>query len=43
MSLDAPVDIALIGTGNRSQRVYRPLLESLRPWVRLVGNESINF
>jgi predicted dehydrogenase len=37
MSLNTPVDIALIGTGNRSQNIYRPLLEALKPWVRLVA------
>jgi predicted dehydrogenase len=37
MSLNPPIDIALIGTGNRSQRVYRPLFEALKPWVRLVA------
>jgi predicted dehydrogenase len=37
MSLDRPVDVALIGTGNRSQRIYRPLFDSLGPWVRLVA------
>ena len=37
MSLDAPINLALIGTGNRSQTVYAPLFELLRPWVRLVA------
>jgi predicted dehydrogenase len=37
MSLSSPLDIALIGTGNRSQQIYRPLFASLRPWVRLVA------
>lgn len=37
MSLDRLIDIALIGTGNRSQEIYRPLFASLRPWVRLVA------
>jgi predicted dehydrogenase len=37
MSLQEPVDIALIGTGHRSQTVYQPLFESLKPWVRLVA------
>ena len=37
MTLDRPVDVALIGTGNRSQTIYQPLFESLTPWVRLVA------
>jgi predicted dehydrogenase len=37
MSLDRPLEVALIGTGNRAQTTYRPLLTSLRPWVRLVA------
>ncbi len=37
MSLNHPVELALIGTGNRSQTVYEPLFELLRPWVRLVA------
>jgi predicted dehydrogenase len=36
-SLDNPVEIALIGTGNRSQTVYRPLFAYLHPWLRLVA------
>jgi predicted dehydrogenase len=37
MNLQYPVDIALIGTGHRSQTIYQPLFESLKPWVRLVA------
>ena len=37
MSLQQPLEIALIGTGNRSQKVYQPLFETLKPWVRLVA------
>jgi predicted dehydrogenase len=37
MSLKQPLEIALIGTGNRSQTTYRPLFESLQPWARLVA------
>ncbi len=37
MSLNPPVDIALIGTGNRAQTQYAPLFEALKPWVRLVA------
>jgi predicted dehydrogenase len=37
MSLNPPLELALIGTGNRAQTVYAPLFEELRPWVRLVA------
>jgi predicted dehydrogenase len=37
MSLNPPVDVALIGTGHRSQRIYHPLFPSLRPWIQLVA------
>ena len=37
MSLHDPVRIALIGTGNRSQTVYRPLFKALSPWVKVVA------
>jgi hypothetical protein len=37
MSLNPPLDVALIGTGHRSQRIYRPLLAPLQPWVRPVA------
>jgi predicted dehydrogenase len=37
MSLSTPVDIALIGTGNRARRIYRPLFPFLQPWMRLVA------
>jgi hypothetical protein len=32
-----PLAVALIGTGNRSQTVYQPLFEHLKPWVKLVA------
>jgi len=35
--LNPPVDVALIGTGNRSQTIYKPLFDALKPWVRLVA------
>ena len=37
MSLNPPLKIALIGTGNRSQTVYAPIFAALRPWIRLVA------
>ena len=37
MGLDQPLSVALIGTGNRSQTVYQPLLEAVKPWVNLVA------
>jgi predicted dehydrogenase len=37
MGLNPPLDLALIGTGNRSQTTYAPLFDFLRPWVRLVA------
>lgn len=37
MSLNQPLAVALIGAGNRSQKVYQPLFESLRPWIHLVA------
>lgn len=37
MGLHPPLDIALIGAGNRSSTTYAPLFEYLRPWVRLVA------
>ncbi|MEZ4867388.1 MAG: Gfo/Idh/MocA family oxidoreductase [Caldilineaceae bacterium] len=37
MSLNPPLEIALIGTGNRAQTQYAPLFAALRPWVRLVA------
>jgi predicted dehydrogenase len=37
MGLNSPVEVALIGAGNRSQKVYRPLFQALRPWMRLVA------
>ena len=32
-----PLEIALIGAGNRSQTVYAPIFKELAPWVRLVA------
>lgn len=37
MSSIRPVEIAMIGTGNRSEQIYQPLFPSLAPWVRLVA------
>lgn len=37
MSLDRPLNVALIGTGNRAQTIYQPLFASLKPWVNLVA------
>jgi len=37
MGLSQPIDIALIGTGKRSQRHYARVFAALRPWVRLVA------
>lgn len=37
MSLNSPVDVALIGTGNRAQTIYRPLFDALKPFVRLTA------
>ena len=37
MSLQQPVDIALVGTGHRAQTVYQPLFKSLKPWVRVAA------
>jgi predicted dehydrogenase len=37
MALTQPLEIALIGAGNRSQKIYAPLFEFLKPWVRLVA------
>ena len=34
---DHPIDVALIGTGNRSQTIYRPLFDALKPWIRLTA------
>jgi predicted dehydrogenase len=32
-----PLEIALIGAGNRSQTVYAPIFKELTPWIRLVA------
>lgn len=32
-----PVRVALIGAGNRSRKIYRPLFKSLGPWVEIVA------
>ena len=37
MTLDEPLSVALVGTGNRSRQVYRPLFEALKPWMKLVA------
>ena len=37
MALNPPLDIALIGTGNRAQTQYAGLFDELKPWVRLVA------
>ena len=37
MTLSPPLEIALIGTGNRAQTQYAPLFDALKPWVRLVA------
>lgn len=37
MSLTHPLEIALIGTGNRAQTIYQHIFEALTPWVRLVA------
>jgi len=37
MNDTSPVEIALIGTGNRATTQYAPLFDALRPWVRLVA------
>lgn len=37
MSLNPPLEIALIGAGNRAQTQYAPLFAALKPWVRLVA------
>jgi hypothetical protein len=35
--LNQSVEIALVGTGNRSQTIYKPLFGAMEPWVRLVA------
>ncbi len=37
MSLDRPIEIALIGAGNRSSTTYAPIFDFVRPWLRLVA------
>ena len=37
MRLKEPLAVALIGTGHRSQTVYRPLFKALKPWVEIVA------
>jgi hypothetical protein len=32
-----PLDVAIIGTGNRSRTIYQPLISSLTPWIRVVA------
>ncbi len=33
----APVKVALVGAGNRSQKVYAPLFPMLRPWIQVTA------
>ena len=35
--LDRPVDVAMIGAGNRSSTTYQGMFQSLRPWLNLVA------
>lgn len=35
--LDKPVDVAMIGAGNRSTTTYQGMFQSLRPWLNLVA------
>ena len=37
MSSVEPLAVGLIGTGNRATKIYKPLFESLKPWVRLAA------
>lgn len=37
MTTFQPLDVAIIGTGNRSKTIYQPLISSLTPWVRVVA------
>ena len=37
MALPEPLSVALIGTGNRSKTTYRPLFDTLKPWVKIVA------
>lgn len=37
MGLHPPVDIALIGAGNRSRTTYAPIFDFVRPWANLVA------
>lgn len=37
MGLNEPVSVALIGTGNRSQTVYKPVIDAIKPWVNIVA------
>lgn len=34
---DVPLKVALIGAGNRASRIYRPLFNSLKPWIEVVA------
>lgn len=34
---EKPVRLALIGAGHRSNTIYRPLFEDLKPWIELVA------
>ncbi|MGN6674572.1 MAG: Gfo/Idh/MocA family protein [Thermomicrobiales bacterium] len=37
MALDHPVNVALIGAGNRGRSIYQPLFEALTDYVRIVA------
>ncbi|UCH24718.1 MAG: Gfo/Idh/MocA family oxidoreductase [Trueperaceae bacterium] len=32
-----PLTVALIGTGNRSKKIYRAVFEAIKPWVKIVA------
>ena len=34
---ETPLDIALVGAGNRSRSIYAPIFPSLEPWLRVVA------
>ena len=36
-TIKEPVRLALIGAGNRSMNIYRPLFKGLKPWIDLVA------
>jgi predicted dehydrogenase len=37
MSLNPPVEVALIGAGNRSSTTYAPIFDFVRPWIRIAA------